>query len=189
MKKTAGDEELLNYVLSSFSCAQDRDIQNFLCERAVKFERLAKSRTYLIIDESQFLEPDFALDRLIIYGYISLSVKVFTAPETISNRQRLQLDGFSAKEHGKPISNFPCYLIGQLARNSNVPKGSLKGSELLDFAYGIIAISVDAVGGRNIMVECRNIPKLTHFYISNGFFQVSQIPDENIDMVQMLRRI
>ena len=39
------------------------------------------------------------------------------------------------------------------------------------------------------MVECRNIPKLTQFHICNGFFQVSQIPDENIDMVQMLRRI
>ena len=122
MNRVAGDIDLLRHILSSFSCIQDEDIQNFLHNRAIDFEKLLKSRTYLVIDEQQFEHADFKLKNLIIYGYISLAVKVFTVPETTSNRQRQQLDGFSAKEHGKQISNFPCYLIGQLARNSNVPK-------------------------------------------------------------------
>ncbi|MBR1436983.1 MAG: hypothetical protein IJ587_00470, partial [Synergistaceae bacterium] len=129
------EDSRLKNMLSSFSCVHDEDIQNFLYNRAIEFEKLSKSRTYLIIDKEQFRKPGIRLDELTIYGYISLAVKVFTVPEETSNRQRQQLDGFSAKEHGKQISNFPCYLIGQLARNSNVPKESISGAELLNFAY------------------------------------------------------
>ena len=183
------EDDKLKSLLSSFLCIYDEDIQNFLHNRAVEFERLSKSRTYLIVSEEQFENPEIAFDEFTIYGYISLAVKVFTVPETTSNRQRQQLDGFSAKEHGKQISNFPCYLIGQLARNLNVPKDSISGAELLNFAYDIIAISVDAVGGRNILVECHNNQKLIQFYLDNEFYKISQMPDENQNMVQMIRRI
>ena len=183
------EDDKIKNLLSSFSCVYDEDIQNFLHNRAIEFERLSKSRTYLIVSEEQFENPEIAFDEITIYGYISLAVKVFTVPETTSNRQRQQLDGFSAKEHGKQISNFPCYLIGQLARNSNVPKDSISGAELLNFAYDIIAISVDAVGGRNILVECHNNKKLVQFYLDNEFYKISQMPDENQTMIQMIRRI
>ncbi len=188
MIRVAGDIDMLNHILSSFSCAYDEDIQNFLHNRAIDFENLLKSRTYLVIDEEQFENPAFSLDKLTIYGYISLAVKVFTVPETTSNRQRQQLDGFSAKEHGKQISNFPCYLIGQLARNSNVPKDTISGAEMLKIANTIIGEAVKLVGGRNILVECRNNEKLIQFYLNNGFYKVSQVPDENQTMIQLIRR-
>ena len=183
------EDDKLKNLLSSFSCAYDEDIQNFLHNRAIEFERLSKSRTYLIVSEEQLENPEIAFDEFTIYGYISLAVKVFTVPEETSNRQRQQLDGFSAKEHGKQISNFPCYLIGQLARNSNVPKDSISGADLLKFAYDMIAISVDAVGGRNILVECHNNKKLLQFYLDNGFNTISKMPDESQSMIQMIRRI
>ena len=188
MIRVAGDIDMLNHILSSFSCAYDEDIQNFLHNRAIDFENLLKSRTYLVVDEEQFENPAFSLDKLTIYGYISLAVKVFTVPETTSNRQRQQLDGFSAKEYGKQISNFPCYLIGQLARNSNVPKDTISGAEMLKIANTIIGEAVKLVGGRNILVECRNNEKLIQFYLNNGFYKVSQVPDENQTMIQMIRR-
>ena len=188
MIRVAGDIDMLNHILSSFSCAYDEDIQNFLHNRAIDFENLLKSRTYLVVDEEQFENPAFSLDKLTIYGYISLAVKVFTVPETTSNRQRQQLDGFSAKEHGKQISNFPCYLIGQLARNSNVPKDTISGAELLKIANTIIGEAVKLVGGRNILVECRNNEKLIQFYLNNGFYKISQVPDENQTMIQLIRR-
>lgn len=188
MIRVAGDIDMLNHILSSFSCAYDEDIQNFLHNRAIDFENLLKSRTYLVVDEEQFENPAFSLDKLTIYGYISLAVKVFTVPETTSNRQRQKLDGFSAKEHGKQISNFPCYLIGQLARNSNVPKDTISGAEMLKIANTIIGEAVKLVGGRNILVECRNNEKLIQFYLNNGFYKVSQVPDENQIMIQLIRR-
>ena len=188
MEKTAGDDDLLENVLSTFLCREDADIQWFLHTKAVEFERLAKSRTYLIVDQEQLQEPGIALNRLMIYGYISLAIKVLTVPEGTSNRTRQKIDGISAKARGKPLSHFSCYLIGQLARNSCVPKDSLSRIELLNFAYDIIASAVEAVGGRYILIECHDNEKLVQFYLDNDFEVLSRIPDEDKKMVQMLRR-
>jgi hypothetical protein len=175
--------------LSSFSCEQDEDIEQFLLERAVEFEKLSKARTYLICDQEQLENPNFQHEQLIIYGYISLALKVLSIPESTSNRARKELDGFSAKIHGEKINDFPCYLLGQLSKNSNVPRNAIRGETLINFAYDIIAASVDAVGGRYMMVECRDIEKLIHFYENNSFKAIAHIPDNNQPMVQMIRKI
>ena len=188
MEKTAGDDSLLENVLSTFLCREDADIQWFLHTKAVEFERLAKSRTYLIVDQDQLQERGMSLNRLTIYGYISLAIKVLTVLEETSNRTRQKIDGLSAKARGKPLSHFSCYLIGQLARNSCVSKTSISGVELLNFAYDIIASAVEAVGGRYILIECHDNEKLVQFYLDNDFEVLSRIPDEDKKMVQMLRR-
>ena len=150
IERIGEDKELLKQILSSFLCEEDADIELFLHNRAVEFEELSKARTYLICNEEQFYEKDFSLDKLKIFGYISLALKVLTVPEAVSNRTRKDIDGFSAKIHGEQIKDFPCYLIGQLSRASNVPKESLSGKQLIQFACDIIEASVQAVGGRFI---------------------------------------
>ena len=47
------EDERVKRLLSSFSCVKDPDIEHFLRSRAVEFERLSKSRTYLIFDEDE----------------------------------------------------------------------------------------------------------------------------------------
>lgn len=183
----AGDEEI-NRLLSPFSCDRDADIQNFLHEKALTFEKEDRSRTYLIVDENIDIS-NFLLGEAVIYAYITLSLRAFKLPESFSNRQRRKLDGFSAKLHGKPITHIPCYLIGQLARNSNVPSESINGRELLRTAFDLISSSNQTVGGRYILVECRNVDKLIQFYIDNGFKFISSIPDNETSMIQMLRAI
>lgn len=183
------DSEVLEQILSSFSCEQDEDIEYFLHNHAVEFERLDKAKTYLICDEDQIAQENFYINDLIIYGYISLALKVLTVPEETSNRARAKIDGLSGKIHGKPIKDFPCYLIGQLARNSKVPKESLSGKELLDWAYDHIKASVDEVGGRYMMIECREKPELIKFYSDNGFDELTRESDGTHVQVQMIRKI
>ena len=175
--------------MESFSCEKDKEIELFLKERAVEFEKLAKSRTYLICDQEQLENVGNQNESIIIYGYISLALKVLTIPENISNRVRKELDGFSAKIHGEQICDFPCYLIGQLSKNSNVSEKSLSGAELIEFACDVIAASVEAVGGRFMMIECRDEEKLIYFYKNNMFKEIARIPDEEQSMVQMIRKI
>lgn len=59
------EDKELREILSSFSCDQDEDIQNFLLERAVEFEKLSKTRTYLICDQEQLENEDE--EALVIY--------------------------------------------------------------------------------------------------------------------------
>ena len=41
------DEEKAQELISIFNCEKDKDIENFIRERAILFEKLGKSRTYL----------------------------------------------------------------------------------------------------------------------------------------------
>jgi uncharacterized protein YbcI len=176
----------LSELLSSFSCEKDEDIEYFLHKRAIEFEKLSKARTYLVFDQEQLENKD---KHLIIYGNLSIALKILSVPQDMSNHMRKELDGFSAKRHGELISDFPCYLIGQLSKNSNVKSGEVTGKQLIDFASDIIATSVEAVGGRYMMVECRDEEKLIKLYQDNYFNEIARIPDENQPMVQMIRKI
>ena len=186
---TEENNELLSRILSSFSCERDEDIENFLHSRAVEFEKLSKARTYLICDEEQISKEEFYLDQLKIYGYVAIALKILSVPEEWSNRKRKALDGLSAKIHGEPIKDFSCYLIGQLSRNSKVSHDSISGKDLLQMAYDVIAAAVDAVGGRYMMIECREEKKLVDFYLANGFEEIQRSSDGTHIMVQMIRKI
>lgn len=174
--------------MSSFVCEKDKDIEYFLHEKAAEFERLSKSRTYLICDEEELISGN-KNSPLKIYGYISIALKVLSVPETLSNRKRREIDGLSAKIHGTQIVDFPCYLIGQLSKNSNIENNEINGKQLIDMALSIIVASVEAVGGRYVMIECRENEKLLKFYENNFFNEIARIPDNEQPMIQMIRKI
>lgn len=185
------EQDELEELLSSFSCSFDHDIEMFLRDeaKAISFEKLQKSCTYLIVDEEQLLDNNLTIADLTIYGYYSVALKVLSIPDDYSNNKRKQLDGLSAKIHGEVITDIPCYLIGQLARNSEISNELLSGNEILNMAYSVILNAVEAVGGRVIMIECRDNEKLIDFYMTNGFEVISELPDNEIPMKQMIRRI
>ena len=183
------DRILLKQILSSFSCDKDEDIVYFLNNRAVEYEENSKSRTYLICDEEQMNKEDFYLEDLKIYGYVSLALKVLSVPDSMSNRQRKDIDGISAKIHGEVINDFPCYLIGQLSKNSAIADNFISGKYLIECALGIIEEAVSSVGGRIAIIECKNNDKLLKFYADNFFTEISRIPDGDDAMVQMIRKL
>lgn len=179
------DECGIEKTLHSFSCSQDSDIESFLHNRAIQFENLNKSRTYLLLNQEELLSGR----TITVYGYFSLALKVLSVPDKMPNRMRMKLDGFSAKNFGEPISDFPCYLIGQLARNSSVEKKKLSGNDLIQSAFDIIAGAVQSVGGRLVMIECREEEHLIRFYSEKGFEIIANNSDHHKSMVQMIRRI
>ncbi len=181
------DREELFQLLSSFECSLDKDIEFFLKNRAVQFEQLSKARTYLIVNENELREKQ--ITDVSIVGYFDLALKVLTVPESISNRIRKDIDGLSAKIHGEQISSFPVYLIGQLGRNTKIPKSSISGCELIGYAFDVIQPAVESVGGRYVLVECHDDEKLVKFYAENHFTAFANIPDNGYPMVQIIRKI
>lgn len=179
------DSELEN-LLSSFCCEKDEDINYFLKEKAIKFEKLSKSRTYLVFSRDDVENKD--LSNIKILGYISLALKVLSVSSEISNNLRKDIDGLSSKIHGEIINDFPCYLIGQLARDSKVSRQTLSGKQLLEYSFDIIASSVKNVGGRYTLIECKNNNKLIDFYSNNNFRVITSNPKDN-ELIQMLRKV
>jgi hypothetical protein len=57
------DEQKAQELISIFVCSKDNDVKKFLKERAILFERIGKSRTFLVFDED---EEEFK-----VLGYMS----------------------------------------------------------------------------------------------------------------------
>ena len=53
-----GEGNELNELLSSFSCSKDQDIEYFLQNRSIEFEKLSKARTYLVFDQDELEKKD-----------------------------------------------------------------------------------------------------------------------------------
>ena len=144
------DEEKTQELISIFVCEKDSDIENFLKDRAIQFEKLGKSRTFFIFDEDE--------DEFKILAYFTLAIQVLKVPEDmISGRKAKLLDGFSSKIKGVKITEFPSILIGQLGKNEIYPN-TITGSELLEYCLATILDGQVRLGGRIIMLECKDIP-------------------------------
>jgi len=169
--------KLSSFFLSNFFCKKDPDVQKFLHKNAIRFEDADKSRTYLIVDEAELNSQ-----RLVILGYFSLGLKSIDLAEEISKSKRRTLDGIS-----KDAKSINVYLIGQLAKN-DLYKDKIAGSEIIDYAIPLIKDCMKKIGGRVVLVECKNKKKLIEFYKHHDFKILQSTPDSE-DMIQLIRII
>lgn len=167
-------------LISIFVCEKDKDIENFLKERAINFEKLGKSRTFFIFDEEA--------EEFRILAYFTIALQVLKVPEELLSAKKTKvLDGFSSKTRGTKITEFPAILIGQLGRN-DLYKGSISGYEILEYCLVNILMGQERLGGRIIMLECKNIPYLICLYEKFGFRKIDKdySEDELIQMIKIL---
>ena len=124
------DEEKAQELISIFYCEKDKDIENFIKERAILFEKLGKSRTYIIFDEDN--EDEFN-----ILAYFTLAMQVLKVPEKLlSGRKTKKMDGFSSKIKGTKITEFPTILVGQVGKNDLYEK-LISGEEIMKYCLSV----------------------------------------------------
>lgn len=171
-------EEKCRQLIANFSCPLDPDIEYFLKQKAILFENLDLSRTYLVYTSYQ--------DKMVLAGYFAIANKTLTIRKDISKTLRKKLTGTKTRD----ITTIPVYLIGQLAKNF---EGNLKrlnlisGEELLRLAFKKILEAQSVAGGRIILVECMDNPKLRAFYERYGFKFYSQ--DNEDGLLRYIREI
>ncbi len=172
------NEAIAQDLISIFLCQKDRDIEDFLKKRAIYFEKLGKSRTFFLYDED---EEDFN-----ILAYFTLAIQVLRVPQKgISNRKIKNLDGFSSKQKGSIISEFPSILIGQLGKNEMYPD-KISGKEILEYCLAVLIEGQIRLGGRVILLECKPIPYLIRLYGEYGF-SVLETDINSGELIQMVR--
>lgn len=174
------DEAKAQELISIFVCTKVADIENFLKNKAIQFEKLGKSRTFFIYDEDR---EDFK-----ILGYFTLAIQVLKIPDQlISGRKARLFDGFSSKIKSVKITEFPVILIGQLGKNEQYSE-TLSGSKLLEYCLATILEGQALLGGRIILLECKNKPYLISLYEQFGFniLDNDNPKDELIQMIKIL---
>lgn len=144
--------------IANFSCPLDNDIEYFLKEKAVIFERMAISRTHLVYTSYK--------SKHVLAGYFAISNKPLNINRTVPKSLLKSLTGFKNPK----IKTINCYLIGQLSKNYELGNTRLiSGEELLRMAFKRIVSVQQTIGGRCIVVECADKPKLREFYEKYGF--------------------
>ena len=171
------DELKAQELISIFVCSKDRDIENFLREKAILFEKLGKSRTFFVFDEEA--------EKFQILGYFTLALQVLKIPEELSNRKIKEFDGFSAKARGERILEFPVILIGQLAKNESCVE-PITGVKLMKYCLNMVFDGQMHLGGRIIVLECKDIPYLIEFYGRFGFSKLEKDYQED-DLIQLMK--
>lgn len=172
------NESKAQELISVFLCEKNADIEYFLKNRAILFEKLGKSRTFFIYDEDA--------DEFNILAYFTLAIQVLRIPEEmISGRKTRFFDGFSSKIKGIKITEFPSILIGQLGKKEMYPD-AISGTEIMEYCLAKIFEGQLRLGGRIIMLECKDIPYLIRLYEQFGF-NVLEKDYEDGELLQMLK--
>ena len=155
-------------LLQTFKCNQNIDLQDFLHNKALVFEKNLRSRTYLYIDNNT--------KNVVAYFTIAINT-LYT--DNISSEVIKLLDGY--RDDTKSI---PCFLIGQLGKSA-LYKDIKIGQFIIEDAIEIIDNSQMSVGGRFILLDSINIKEVISFYENNLFFAIEN--NQELDSIKMIK--
>lgn len=154
--------------LKTFSCSINVDLQDFLHNRAITFERNLRSRTYIYADNHNKS----------VVGYFTIAINYLDA-ENLEIGIIEYLNGHTAKTKA-----LPCYLLGQIAISDEYRSKKI-GKFLLDDALEIIDGTQEKFGGRFVLIDSVNDKKVIDFYHKNSFVEIQK--DKNLKSIKMIK--
>jgi len=155
-------------LLETFGCSRNIDLQDFLYNKALTFDKNFRSRTYIYIEN----------DTKHVAAYFTITISTLHT-DGISPDVIKLLDGYK-----NDIQSIPCYLIGQLGKSDKFESFKI-GEYILNDAIEILDQSQLSLGGRFILLDAMNHDKVINFYENNAFFPIEQDPDA--DSIKMIK--
>lgn len=156
----------------SISVYPKNDIEIFLQEKSIRFEKSCVSTTHLIFDDNieEMLGYFTIANRSLILSKEELNVLSKTQQKKLSN------SGSVLRNGDLMTSSF---LLGQLGKNySDDIENLITGRELLTFAYDLFLKIKELINVKYIWLECQNEPKLISFYQNFGFKMLESLTSE-----------
>ncbi len=141
------NQDKLNTAFKKFSCQREADLENFLQEKAILYEKTNFGKTYLILDSAELESKNF-----VIAAYFTIAQKSVDISEVPAKKRRKMLGAYPGRDKLKSI---PAYLIGQLGRCDSYSSQQLPGNTILNECYYAISLASRIVGGNLIVLECR----------------------------------
>ena len=153
-------ENATKTILSSFSCPLNKDIENFIKDKAIEFSKRTTAKTHLVFwqtDDKKYRE---------FVGYYTITSKVITVDRNIlSSTEAKKLKNQGVYDESKQEYTVSAPLIAQLGKNfSNGNDTLISGADLLQLAVNKIQKIQKEIGGRFMYLECEDNEKLLAFY-------------------------
>lgn len=155
------DKEKLEIAFKKFSCQRERDLEDFLMQRSITYEKTNLGKTYLFIDNNELINNK----EFIILAYFTIAQNSLDISEMSKKKKRKILGAYPGRDS---LSSVPTYLIGQLGRCDNCTNNDLSGQQILNECYHAISLAARIVGGNMLILECRE-HMFEKFYQQQGF--------------------
>ena len=161
-------------ILKNFKNKYNKDIEYFLHNKAIEFEKAGLSSTHLVFNEN-----------FVLLGYFSLANKPLLVAkrnyESLSKSQRKKLckNGKRLTTDGYIVNS---YLLGQIGKNNSEQLKTderIDGMQLLTLAYDSLMEAKKIVNVRYVWLECEDNEKLLSFYKNFGFEEIKNFISEN----------
>lgn len=152
-------------LLRQFTSRKNDNLQDFIHNKAIDFEKRDQTRTFLFIENGK------------IQAFFSLTLKSLDA-RNLSNTTKKKLSPANSKDY----DFIPCFLIGQLGKDDNA---TINGRDILNEAMFSLQIAHRLLGSKFVLVDAINHHKVIDFYERNGFKQLPK--SENEDTIKMVR--
>lgn len=161
-------EERIKKILSSFSCPLNPDVETFLKNSAIPYERQGISRTFLVYASVK--------EQAEMVGYFSLAMKNITVPtKRLSKGIQKRLGRFATRPINLKEYQLSSPLIGQLSKNyTDGLNRYISGDELLGMALDMVRKGQLIFGGKHVYIECEEKEQLLSFYEQHGFVRFNK---------------
>jgi hypothetical protein len=153
-----------------FHCIRDNDIERFIQNNAVAFERSGLARTYFYTND----ESDSFDEKMGIVAYFTVTVTAADFSGVGRNKREKILGRMPARDKQ---DFFGGLLIAQFARNDGYDGTYINGLEMMRDCLEVVESGRDYTGGRTLYVDCKK-PLIT-YYENHGFRLLRAEPDAN----------
>lgn len=159
-----GESEVKN-ILSSFLCPLNRDVEDFIRNKAIEFSKQGLAKTTLVYWRSDDRKEKY------LAGYFSIASKyICVSKDEVSNSMARRLNKHGTFDNNTREYIVPAPLIAPLSKNFAEGNDCLVyGSDLLKMALNKVREIQDEIGGKFVYLECEDKPQLIQFYEANGF--------------------
>ena len=183
LAKKVGDR-VLSSTLAQFSIPLNKEVEDFIRNKALQATKLKSSITYVLVDE----------DIAEVIGYFTLLVKPFTIPAScLSSTNRRLISRFSEVDEETGNYTASVFLLAQIGKNYAIQRQyQVSGRDLLEVALDKLRAAQDLIGGKLVLIERETERmKLHDFYKANGFKSWNSRYDknDNVQYDQMIRVI
>ena len=180
--KMNNGEEYVKLITETFK-SPNKDVENFLKQKAVQSTKLSTASSYLVCSKRSF--PDVEL-----VGYFTIATKILNLNKSaLSKSTEKIVSRFGYYDENSDSYHIPAILIAQLGRNFSEDSSSISGTDLISFALEHVKYIMSLSSGKTVFLECEKKQKLIDFYIANGFSVLdSEVLSKNKkELVQLYR--
>lgn len=133
--------------LKKFSCHRETDLEDFLVQKSITYDKTNYGKTYLCIDEDALDNEEFK-----ILAYFTIAQKAIDISSLSKKKKRKLLGAYPGRDG---LNTIPAFLIGQLGRCDSCTSEDLPGEQILNECYHAISIAARIIGGNLLVLECR----------------------------------